>query len=406
MGLRASATGVLVASVFAIALGFGLLLPVLPSLLDRLVRPPTVGWHIGLLTGTYSFALFLFAPVWGYVSDRWQRRGVIVLGLAGFAIALAVFSFIEMLPALYAGQFLSGTFSAAVLPGAQALIADVSQDDHWRARRFALLSGAYTAGLFFGPVVGGALGDMWSEAMPPTGVPFLAIAAGAGLLAPIAWRVLPLVGDTNDAGPSKPEYGSRADALRPLLFCAFVLAVGLGTFEVGITLRGIQQLGLRPGQVGLILAECMAVMIVAQAMVFNPWVTPTASRWLLAPAFVLLAVALLLLPTVQPGIQLYLAVGALAAAAGVLTPVVAFWASLAAGNDQGRELGRQTAALSLGQTVGATAAGFLFGTIWLTESAFLLAATVALAGAGMALALAFRLATLAPPAQRRRAAKS
>jgi MFS family permease len=49
-----------------------------------------LSWHTGLLTGTYIVAIFLFAPLWGKVSDRRGRRPVILLGLTGFA-ATALF---------------------------------------------------------------------------------------------------------------------------------------------------------------------------------------------------------------------------------------------------------------------------------------------------------------------------
>ena len=397
MKLRASSTWVLLAAVFVVAVAYGVQLPLLPSLLERqLDSRAAVSWHTGALAGTYTFALFLFAPAWGHFADRWQRRGVILIGLGGFAIALAVFAFINHLAALYAGRFLSGAFSAAIVPASQALIADVSLDETWRARRFAWLNTAGIAGFLVGPAIGGALGNMWKSAMPPSGAPFLAIAAAAAAIALVAWRLLPATTSDRRVRPDTAEHSGNRRQLRLLLIAALLLAVGLGTFEVGLALIGQQELQLSPAEIGAMFTECMVVMAAAQILVFNPWFPPRATRWLLAPAFGLLAAGLLLLSVATGGAQLYWAVAAIAAAGGVLSPVIGLWVSLTAGKAQASELGWQTSASSIGQTIGSAMAGLLYGRAWLGDGAFLLAAAGAVAGTAMSLSLAFSLTRLRP----------
>jgi MFS family permease len=393
MQLRASATGMLLLAVFVVALAYGVQLPLMPSLLERQVgSAAAVSWHTGALAGVYTLALFLFAPAWGYISDRWQRRGVILIGLAGFAVALAIFAFIDRLAALYVGRFLSGAFSAAIVPASLALIADVSPDEAWRARRFAWINIAGIAGFLVGPAIGGGLGNMWTSAMPPSGAPFLAIAAASAAVAAVAWRLLPLTRSDIKRKLRRDEHGGNRRQLHLLLAASSLLALGLGTFEVGLALIGTQELQLPPAEVGSMFTECMVVMAAAQVLVFNPWFPPRATRWLMAPAFGLLAGGLLLLSTANAGAQLYWAVAAIAGAAGILSPVIGFWVSLSAGKTQGRDLGWQTSASSIGQAVGSAMAGLLYGTAQLMEGAFLLAAGGALAGAAVSLSLAFRLA--------------
>ena len=383
----------LLLAVFVVALAYGVQLPLMPSLLERQVgSAAAVSWHTGALAGVYTLALFLFAPAWGYVSDRWQRRGVILIGLAGFAVALAIFAFIDRLAALYVGRFLSGAFSAAIVPASLALIADVSTDEAWRARRFAWINIAGIAGFLVGPAIGGALGNMWKSAMPPSGAPFLAIAAASAAVAAVAWRLLPLTRSDTKRNLRRDEHGGNRRQLHLLLVASSLLALGLGTFEVGLALIGAQELQLPPAEVGSMFTECMVVMAAAQILVFNPWFPPRATRWLMTPAFGLLAGGLLLLSTANAGAQLYWAVAVIAGAAGILSPVIGFWVSLSAGKAQGRDLGWQTSASSIGQAVGSAMAGLLYGTAQLMEGAFLLAAGGALAGAAVSLSLAFRLA--------------
>ena len=79
---------------FAIAIGYGIVLPILPFLVERLARtadPAALSRHTGLLNGTYAIALFLFAPLWGRISDRHLRshlRPRSFGGMAGHRFAL------------------------------------------------------------------------------------------------------------------------------------------------------------------------------------------------------------------------------------------------------------------------------------------------------------------------------
>ena len=78
-------------------------------------------------------------------------------------------------------------------------------------------------------------------------------------------------------------------------------------------------------------------------------------------------------------------IGAVAASAGILAPILTYWISMAAGSDQGWELGRQTAAASLGVTSGSAAGGALFSLAIVPGSSFVLASAVV--GLGFLLSL-------------------
>ena len=84
----------LMAAVFAVYVGYGIVLPVLPFLLENVLGDAarlSVAWHTGMIAGIYMLALFVFAPLWGRVSDGIGRRPVILLGLGGCVVALASF---------------------------------------------------------------------------------------------------------------------------------------------------------------------------------------------------------------------------------------------------------------------------------------------------------------------------
>lgn len=96
-----AAMATLMRAVFTVSVGFGVVLPLLPYLIERLlgVEAAQVSWHTGLLTAVYTLALFLFAPMWGRLSDRRGPRGVLLVGLLGCGVNMLAFSFVESLAA-------------------------------------------------------------------------------------------------------------------------------------------------------------------------------------------------------------------------------------------------------------------------------------------------------------------
>ena len=106
------------------------MLPLLPDLIERLRGKASdadqVARSTGLLTALCTLSLFLFAPVWGWHSDRYGRRTVLLIGLIGFSATILTFAFIETLLAVYAERFPGGIFAAAVTPVALAAIGDLA----------------------------------------------------------------------------------------------------------------------------------------------------------------------------------------------------------------------------------------------------------------------------------------
>jgi MFS family permease len=134
----------LMLAVFTVSVGFGVVLPLLPYLIERLlgagVEAAQVSRHTGLPTAVYTLSLFLFAPMWGRLSNRRGPRGVLLVALLGFGVTMLVFSFIESLTAVYGERFLSGMFAAAVTPVAAAVIGNFTTTEQGRVRRLAFVS--------------------------------------------------------------------------------------------------------------------------------------------------------------------------------------------------------------------------------------------------------------------------
>jgi MFS family permease len=395
-GIPIGTTAVLMLSVFTVSVGFGVVLPLLPYLIERLLGAggdaARVSRSTGLLTGLYTLALFLFAPAWGRLSDRYGRRRILLIGIIGFSATMLTFSLIENLIAVYAERFLSGVFAAAVTPVALAAIGDLATSDAARARRQTLVSLAGMSGFLLGPMFGvfiahgvsgrvSIVGTAGSLALPLALTAVLGFAVAAGVAIAVPSKTL------GEALPQRQQATPNAVPwLVPILLTlAFIVTAGVGAFEVGLALRGKQELGLTQYQIAAMFTECSLVMIVAQALVFSPWVEPEKTRWLILPGLVALAVGLFLVPRADNFTLMLLAIGVVAASAGVLSPILTYWISTKAGRARGAELGKQTAAASLGATVGSAAGGLLFDVTALPGAPFLFVA--ALTGAGVMLSL-------------------
>ncbi len=388
---------VLMLAVFTISVGFGILLPQLPALIERLLgtasTPAKVSRATGLLTAIYMLALFLCAPVWGWLSDRWGRRRVLLIGLAGFSATMIASALFETLAAVYVERAVSGVFAAAITPVALAAVTDISPDKEKLGRRLTFVSVAGISGFLFGPTLGVAL-----SRLPGTGD-----AAGALTLPLLSTGVLALVAAIAVAvsvpgtvRPADRPTGATAPAPAPrlvwqLLLLGFVVSAGIGVFEVGLALRGKQDLGLTPMQIAAMFTMCSLVMIVAQAAVFSPLVRPEFTRWLVAPAFGVLAAGLFATPLARNFALMLVVTGGVAASAGILSPILTYWIATQAGHKSGAELGKQTSAASLGAAVGSAAGGLLYDVTWLPNAAFVLMAGVTLLAVWPSLRLPGRL---------------
>jgi len=387
---------VLMLAAFTVSIGYGVVLPLLPYLIERLqgagVTVSEVSRHTGLLTAVYTLSPFLFAPMWGRLADRHGPRGVLLIGLVGFAVTMMGFSFVENLAAIYAERFLSGIFAAAVTPVAASVIGNFSQTEQRRIRRFTFVSMAGITGFLLGPMLGvivtRAGTNLFTLSLPAGSIAFPLAATALLALLVAVFAAFAMQRSDGSVQIKKAMELSAKDLLwlvPKLLILTFIVSASVGVFEVGLALRGTQELGLTPTQVALMFTECSLVMFVVQAIVFAPWFNPSVTRWLITPALAVLAVSLFLVPRASNFTLMLVVVGAVAASAGILLPILTYWISANAGSAQGWELGKQTAAASLGVTVGSAVGGLLFSVSALPGASFIL--TAGLAASGLLLTL-------------------
>jgi DHA1 family tetracycline resistance protein-like MFS transporter len=171
MASRKPALGFIFVTLLLDILGIGLIVPVLPRLIqefqggDIAAASQTTGW----LTSLYSLMQFLFAPILGALSDRFGRRPVILGSLFGGGLDYILLALAPNLGWFYLGRMVAG-ISGASITAATAYIADVTPPEK-RAAGFGLIGAAFGLGFIAGPALGGILGGFGLR------VPFYAAAA-------------------------------------------------------------------------------------------------------------------------------------------------------------------------------------------------------------------------------------
>lgn len=398
--VSAVAVATLLVAVSTVSVGYGIVLPVLPLMLQAIDGPgaiAAVSRHTGLLTGLHAFALFIFAPLWGWLSDRHGRRVVLVICLFGFGGSLLLSSFKLTIGLLYAERFLTGAFAAGITPVVSAMFADQGGTAEWRSRRLAWVSMAMIAGFLLGPMFSGIVAELSNASFfagnasaPSYDLPFRAVAMFAILVGGTVLLVVPAslpYAPQNEEGLD--EDGSKAVArlVPQLRAISFLVAAAVAVFEVGIALRGNQKLGMTPGRVALMFTTCSLVMFIVQAVVFSSAIKPSSTRWLIAPGLASMSAVFLVLPHLTDYTAILIAVAVFAASSGALFPILTYWVSLGAGPRKGAELGKQSAIVSLGQALGSVAGGSLFAAVLIPAAPYILFSILLL----LAAAFSFRL---------------
>ncbi len=182
---RKAAIGFIFITLMIDITGLGLIIPVMPKLIEELTGSniSQASAYGGWLTFTFAIMQFLFSPVLGGLSDQYGRRPVLLFSLFGFALDYLFLSFAPSLAWLFIGRAIAGITGASITT-ATAYIADISTKEN-RAKNFGMIGAAFGLGFIIGPVIGGLLGTFGSR------VPFMVAAALTFINSLYGYFVLP-----------------------------------------------------------------------------------------------------------------------------------------------------------------------------------------------------------------------
>jgi len=182
---KSAAIGFIFVTLLIDTIGFGLVIPVFPKLVQQLAHADlsVAAQYGGWLVTCYAIMQFLFAPVLGNLSDRFGRRPVLLFSLLGFGLDYAFQGFAPTIGWLFVGRAIAGVTGASFTT-ASAYIADISTPEN-RAQNFGLIGVAFGVGFIAGPALGGLLGGFGLR------IPFFAAAGFSLLNALFGYFVLP-----------------------------------------------------------------------------------------------------------------------------------------------------------------------------------------------------------------------
>ena len=362
-------------------LGFSIIIPLIPDYVQRGLhltnaQDPRIGEYGGWLGASYALMQFLFAPLWGSLSDKIGRKPILIGSLVGDAVFYTLFGLsVHTLAGQFAARMLAGIFSSASLSVAQAYAADITPP-HLRAMGLGYLGAAFGVGFILGPALGGLIGQL-GLAWP---LYFSAILA-LGNLIYIA-RVLPEPTRAPEAAVQRtpPGFGPRLRLMAQavsgpigfLYLLTFAVTFAFGNLEGTFTVYLKQH--LEPGlsehgsiaAAGGVFAYIGLLIVVIQGGLIRPLVKKYGEARLVVVGIGLMALGFLCFP-LAPLLSILL-IGPMvpiSIGSGFNAPSLRALISKRA-TAQGAALGLSASFDSLARAVGPATAGYLYRNVGAT----------------------------------------
>lgn len=374
---------VILSTVALDAIGAGLIFPILPDLLKEVTGGSDIGLLYGLMLASFATMQFIFSPVLGALSDRFGRRPVLLLSLAGTFLDYLVMTFSPLGWVLVVGRALAGITSANMAV-ASAYITDITPAAQ-RASRFGMIGAVMSLGFIIGPAMGGVLGAWWLRS------PFLLAALFNGLNLLVALFVLPesrQAGagrfDLKDLNPLAPlVWLWNFKPLLPLVTVSVVFGLVAAIPGTIWVLYGAERFRWDSVHMGLSLSVFGVSGALSQAFLVGPLTRRFGDLGTLMIGVTFDMVAYVLMGFADQSWMGY-AVAPLFAIGGVAMPALqSLVTSRVSDDQQGQLQGVLASLMSLAGIVGPTLTTAVFfttrnlwiGTIWLVGAALYLCAT-------------------------------
>ena len=345
----------LLLNLFIAFLGIGLVIPVLPTLMNELQINGTV---IGYLTASFAIAQLIFSPLAGKAVDKYGRKIMIVLGLFIFGISELLFGLGKTIEVLFISRVLGGISAAFIMPAVTAFIADITTMET-RPKALGYMSAAISTGFIIGPGIGGFLANFGTR------VPFY-FAGGLGLTAGILSIILLSEPARNpeNAEQSSGQTSGFKRIFTPMYFIAFLLifvaSFGLAAFESFFSLFVDHKFGFTPTDIAIIITGSALIGAIAQVALFDRLAQKWGEIKLIRYCLILSAILVFLMTYVSAYFSILLVTCLVFIGFDLFRPAVTSYLSKIAGNEQGFVGGMNSMFTSLANILGPIIGGILF----------------------------------------------
>ncbi|MBD1383376.1 MFS transporter [Metabacillus arenae] len=348
-------------NLFIIMVGIGLVIPILPFYVEAFGADASV---LGILVAIFAFMQFIFAPIWGRMSDRIGRKPLITIGLFGFAIAEFIFAFASGLWMLFLSRVLAGTFGAALMPSAMAYVSDVTAPEK-RGHGMGFLGAAMGLGIVVGPGIGGWLAEF------DLSYPFLFAGIAAALAGIVSILILPesLSPELKEklAEENKVKDGQFSlmkKALKSevgfLLILVFLMSFGLANFQAIFGYYSLERYNYGPQEVGIIILSVGLIGTVIQGGVVGRLVEKFGDEKIVLTSLFISSSGFIFMILANSYATVLLTTGVFFIGNSMLRPSLNTFISKKAGARQGMIMGLNNSFLSLGNVAGPILAGYMF----------------------------------------------
>lgn len=337
---RRFALGVVFFTALMDSIGFGIILPVMPTLLMEVSAEGLSSSAVygGWLMFSFAIMQFVAMPVLGNLSDAYGRKPVLLGSLWVLSINYLIMGLAQSLVLLFIGRLISG-IGSATFSTCNAYIADVTSVEE-RAQFFGLMGAAFGLGFVIGPVLGGFLGEYGSR------VPFFATAGLIFFNLLVGLIFLPESHTPNNRRPFEIRRANPFSAMRQMsqfkiafgiIGVLFLYNMGHHALPAVWTFWGIEKFDWSPREIGYSLGFIGILMVFSQGYLIRIVIPALGMRWagVVGLSFTItafLGYALSQTPTMA---YMFMIAGALGGLAG---PAMSGIASSQVGPDQQGEL--------------------------------------------------------------------
>jgi DHA1 family multidrug resistance protein-like MFS transporter len=341
---------------FVIALGYSLILPVMPFYIENLGAG---GRELGWLTAVYALAQTVCAPFWGALSDRIGRKPIISIGIIGYAVSLFLFGLASSFWTLFIARSLSGILSSATSVASLAYVGDSISEDE-RSKSMGQLGAAMSAGVMIGPLLGGVLAG-YSLALPfftGAGISCIAfILIVTPLPESIERSTQPRKRESFDFSNLRSMVLGPAGIILALIFVVHFCQTGLQ----GITgLYVVDKFGFTAGQVGVVWMALAGVLIAVQGFLTGPLEKKTGGKLLILTGVFCKALAAFAMVLTRGFVSVLVVIGLFAASSAITVPTLNASLSKTANQYKGTLMGFAGTAGNLSKVVAPLLAGYLY----------------------------------------------
>jgi MFS transporter, DHA1 family, multidrug resistance protein len=347
--------GLLLMNLFIAFLGIGLVIPVLPTLMNEL---GITGTTIGYLTAAFAIAQLIVSPFAGKAADKYGRKIMIVIGLFIFGLSEFLFGIGREIEMLFFSRILGGISAAFIMPAVTAFIADITNLET-RPKALGYMSAAISTGFIIGPGIGGFLAEFGTR------VPFYFAGAMGVTAAILSILLLSEPNRTEDDTEQVTDGKSSIKRIMaPKYFLAFILifiaSFGLAAFESFFSLFVDHKFQFTPADIAIVITGGAIFGAVSQVLLFDRLTRIWGEIKLIRVSLILSALLVFLMTVVHSYFSILLVTFIVFVGFDLFRPAVTSYLSNIAGNEQGFVGGMNSMFTSLANISGPILGGILF----------------------------------------------